>query len=98
MVPELRKRGPNTPLQSIGIRPEWEDLKNIQNILWVSPSFLNTECGVERQERLKKVENRWKKCFHFGTNLAEADTKTNPLSDYKVEILDKKERNFTPSN
>jgi hypothetical protein len=53
---------------------------------------------VKDNARLKKVENRWRKCFHYGPNTLETDTTADPSSNHKLVISGKNERICTPTS
>jgi hypothetical protein len=50
------------------------------------------ECSIKDSARLKVVEKNWRKCFHYGPNSPNTDTKADPSSNRKLVIPDKNER------
>jgi hypothetical protein len=61
-------------------------LKSIGLFLWAPTDIIKEEFSITDNARLKQVEKHWKKCFHFGPNSTDANTKTDPSSNYKLEI------------
>jgi hypothetical protein len=63
----------STSKPPIECRPGWKELKNTWTFLWAPTYFIKEECSIKDNARLKKVEKRWKKCFHYGPNSLETD-------------------------
>jgi hypothetical protein len=77
---------PNTSQPSIECPPEFLELKNIWAFLWGPFDFIKEECSVKDNARLRKVEMRWRKCFHYGPNTPGTDTTAEPSRNHRLVI------------
>jgi hypothetical protein len=53
---------------------------------------------VKDNARLRKVERRWRKCFHYGPNTPGTDIAADPSANHKLVIPGKKERICTSAS